>query len=231
MNRVVYKIIASVLILSTLVATPGVLALFAPASLFAAPKAQAAINEKINYQGKLTNSSSVAVADGTYHMMFRLYTSATAATTTNIWEEDRSTATGDRITVTNGLFSVMLGSSTALTSINFSQTLYLGVEVGGSGSSPSWDGEMSPRKVFGAVPAAFVAESVDGGTIDNVSRSTTTSATTTNLFSTTASSTNLFSTNANLGFITGGRSTTTEATTTNIFSTTASSTNLYSTNA
>ena len=91
----------------------------------------ASFNKQINYQGKLTNSSNAAVADGVYHMTFRLYTSPTAATTTNIWEEDRSTELGDRVTVTNGLFSVMLGSSTPLTDVNFNQTLYLGVEIGG----------------------------------------------------------------------------------------------------
>ncbi|MSR73141.1 hypothetical protein EXS61_00860 [Candidatus Parcubacteria bacterium] len=126
--------------------------------------AQAQFNKQINYQGKLTNTSNVAVTDGIYHMTFRLYTTATSATTTNIWEEDRSTSAGNRITLTNGLFSAMLGSSTALTSVNFNQTLYLGVEIGGSGGSPSWDGEMTPRKILGAVPAAFVAD-----TIDNIS--------------------------------------------------------------
>ena len=68
--------------------------------------ASAAFNQQINYQGKLTNASNVAVADGTYHMRFALYTVASAGS--SIWSEDRSTATGDRITVTNGLFSVMI---------------------------------------------------------------------------------------------------------------------------
>ena len=86
--------------------------------------AQAAFNKQINYQGKLTNASNVAVADGNYHMTFKLYTTATGGSP--VWAEDRSTAAGDRITVTNGLFSAMLGSSTPLTSVDFNQTLYLG---------------------------------------------------------------------------------------------------------
>ena len=117
---------------------------------------------QINYQGKLTDTVNIAVPDGMYHMKFWLLTSATAATTTAIWTEDRSTEPGNRVTVTNGAFSLMLGSSTPLTNIDFNQTLYLGVEVGGSGGSPSWDGEMSPRKVLGAVPAAFEADKLDG---------------------------------------------------------------------
>ena len=92
--------------------------------------AEAAFNGQINYQGKLTNTSNAAVADGVYHMQFRLYTAATGGSL--LWTEDRSTALGDRVTVTNGLFSVMLGSSTPLTSVNFNQTLYLEVDVGGS---------------------------------------------------------------------------------------------------
>lgn len=122
----------------------------------------AAFNEQINYQGKLTDSNNVTVPDGTYHMMFRLYTSASSATTTNIWEEDRSTVLGNRVTITNGLFSVLLGSSTPLASVDFNQTLYLGIEIGGSAGSPSWDGEMGPRKKLGAVPAAFETKRLDG---------------------------------------------------------------------
>src|SRR5258708_2776112 len=118
-----------------------------------APEALAAtsnFNKQINYQGKLTTPANVAVADGSYYMTFRLYTTLTSATTTNIWEEIHQVA-GDKIQVTNGLFSVMLGSTTALTGVNFNQTLYLGVEIGGAGGSPSWDGEMSPRKILGTV--------------------------------------------------------------------------------
>ncbi len=107
--------------------------------------AQAAINEKINYQGKLTDASDVAVADGNYSIVFSLYTAPTGGT--NIWTETQSVA------VTNGLFSVMLGTTTSLSNVDFNQTLYLGVNVAG-------DGEMTPRRVLGAVPAAFVAESL-----------------------------------------------------------------------
>jgi parallel beta-helix repeat protein len=112
-------------------------------------------NPQMNYQGKLTNASGVAVPDGTYNMRFWLIDSGTAATSTALWTE--SLTGTERVQVTNGLFSVMLGSSSALTGVDFNQTLYLGVEIGGTGGSPAWDGEMSPRKILGTVPAAFVA--------------------------------------------------------------------------
>jgi len=147
------------------------------------PVAAAAPNHQVNYQGKLTDSSNVAVPDGTYHMRFWLLASPTAATTTALWSEDRSAAAGDRVTVRNGLFSAMLGSSTPLTSVDFNQTLYLGVEVGGAGGLPAWDGEMSPRKVLGTVPAAFEAGRLDGLTSSHFLRSDTS----TSLSSTSAS--------------------------------------------
>ncbi len=116
--------------------------------------ANAAINKQINYQGKLTTSAGVAVTNGTYNMEFKLYTVSSGGSP--IWTETR--ISGDKVQVTSGLFSVMLGEVTALTGVDFNQTLYLGVNIGGTGS-PSWDGEMSPRKKLGAVPAAVVSES------------------------------------------------------------------------
>lgn len=118
-------------------------------------------NSQINYQGKLTDTDNLAVPDGNYIMKFRLYTTATSATTTNIWEEIRLDS-GDRITVTDGLFSVMLGSSTPLSTVNFNQTLYLGVEICGTSGLSGCDDEMSPRKILGTVPSAFEAGKLSG---------------------------------------------------------------------
>jgi hypothetical protein len=84
-------------------------------------------------------------------MEFKLYTVASGGAA--IWTETRSGA--NEVQVTDGLFSVMLGSVTALTGVDFDQTLYLGVNIEG-------DGEMSPRKILGAVPAAFEAGQLDG---------------------------------------------------------------------
>ena len=108
----------------------------------------------INYQGKLLDSASVTVPDGEYNMRFYLYNTTGGATTTAIWDEER--VGGDQVTVDNGLFSVMLGAVDSLSGVDFNQTLYLGVEIGGTGS-PGWDGEMAPRKILGSVPAAFEA--------------------------------------------------------------------------
>ena len=111
----------------------------------------AAANYQINYQGKLTDASDDAVTDGDYDIVFNLYTAATGGTA--IWTESHTA--GSDVTVTNGLFSVMLGSITSLSTVNFNQTLYLGVTI-------EADDEMTPRKTLGAVPAAFQADKLDG---------------------------------------------------------------------
>jgi mucin-19 len=104
----------------------------------------------INYQGKLTTSTGVAVPNGTYEMEFSLYTVSTGGTA--VWTETLSGS--NEVTVTDGLFSVMLGSTTALSGVDFSQTLYLGVSI-------EADAEMSPRKILGTVPAAFEAQNAE----------------------------------------------------------------------
>ena len=105
----------------------------------------------INYQGKLTTSANVAVANGTYTMVFKLYTVSSGGAA--IWTETRTA--GNKVTVTNGLFSVMLGSVTSIASVNFNQPLYLGVTI-------ESDTEMTPRKTIGTVPSAFEAKRLGG---------------------------------------------------------------------
>ncbi|MDO8573121.1 MAG: hypothetical protein Q7S11_05210, partial [bacterium] len=159
--------IAHVCVISAGFIFGGIFLLFA----FFGTAVEAAINKEIDYQGKLTNTSNIAVADGSYNIRFKLYTVATGgvATWTETWcySPDSGTTcdgtgTNNRIALTSGLFSTMLGSTTALTSVDFNQTLYLGVEIGGSAATPTWDGEMTPRKRLGAVPAAFEAGKING---------------------------------------------------------------------
>lgn len=128
-------------------------ALFAFASTHIIP-ALAAPNLEVNYQGKLTDSAGSAVADGDYDMEFNLYTVPTGGTA--IWTESRTGA--DQVSTISGLFSVMLGDVTSLASVDFNQTLYLGVTVGA-------DSEMTPRKIIGTVPAAFVAEDANNAAL------------------------------------------------------------------
>ncbi len=115
----------------------------------------------VNYQGKLTDSAGATVADGNYNMQFKLYNTLTGGMA--IWTG--TLIQNDRPAVAGGLFSVMLGAtSTDLSAIDFNQPLYLSINIGGTANtvSPTWDGEMSPRKTLGAVPAAFNSDLLDG---------------------------------------------------------------------
>lgn len=131
------------------------------------PRSDAAANYQINYQGKLTDANGSPITSSV-NMVFKLYTASSGGTA--LWTETRSGA--NTVTVNEGIFSVMLGSVTSLSSVNFDQTLYLGVTVGS-------DSEMTPRKILGAVPAAFVADKLDGLTSAQFLRTDAANATTT----------------------------------------------------
>ena len=129
---------------------------------------------EINYQGKLTEPSGVAVPNADYNIRFKLYTDLTGGTP--IWTETHcyssdsgstcdGSGTDNRVGLTSGLFSVMLGSINSLSDIDMNRVLYLGVEIGGTNSSPlsgDWDGEMTPRKRIGTVPSALTAGKLNG---------------------------------------------------------------------
>jgi hypothetical protein len=143
-----------------------------------------------NYQGKLTESSGIAVPNDTYNIRFKLYTTATGGTP--IWSENHcyssdggntcdGSGTDSKVPVTSGLFSTMLGSVNSLSGVDFNQVLYLGVEIGGTSTAPTsgdWDGEMSPRKRVGSVPSAFTAGNLNGVSDTQFIRTDTANATT-----------------------------------------------------
>jgi parallel beta-helix repeat protein len=112
-------------------------------------EAAAGINRQISFQGKLVNPDGTNVTDGSYSIVFSIYTVASAGT--NIWTETQS------VTLSNGIFQVNLGSVTALPgSVDFNtDNIYLGIKVGA-------DAEMTPRVQFTAVPQAFNAEKLGG---------------------------------------------------------------------
>ena len=155
------------------------LGLFAASSMLlstffvSTPIAQAATDNTLNFQARLETSSGAIVPDGTYNVEFKLYdnlppngTPDQGACTYNggttdpdcLWTETRTSSNAVR--VANGYLSVDLGSVTPFPStINWDQNLYLSLRIGGTGSSPSWDSEMSPRLHLTGVPYAFQAQS------------------------------------------------------------------------
>ena len=128
--------------------------------VLSAGSASAAFNTQINYQGKLTDTSNNAVSDGDYNFKFRLCITVGCTDASDpIWTETREGT--DKVTVTSGIFSVLLGSVTSIASVNFNQSLWFEVQVGGTGGTPSYE-TLTPRKKLGAVSAAFEADKLDG---------------------------------------------------------------------
>jgi hypothetical protein len=125
----------------------------------ATPKASAAINPQISFQGKITNPDGTNITNGSYTVRFRLYTDPTldaanaCSANTCKWEESKS------LTVTDGIFQTALGDTTTLPgSVDFNTSaLYLGIKV-------NTDSEMAPRVRFTASPYAFNSDKVGGFT-------------------------------------------------------------------
>jgi hypothetical protein len=119
------------------------------ALLFTAPPVHAAVPWMINYQGRLTNVSGSAIT-GSNTFTFRLYDAATSGT--EVWEEEQTIALSAE---DNGVFNVVLGSVTVLSTVDFNTPLWLSVQVGS-------DSEMTPRQRITAVGYAINADAVDG---------------------------------------------------------------------
>lgn len=105
--------------------------------------------ELIDYQGKLTDAQGTPL-DGIYALTFSIY--ASHSTPTALWTETHST-----VTVSDGLFHVLLGSELLMPEDLFhNPNRYLGIQVGS-------DPEMLPRSRLASVPYAMVATSANDG--------------------------------------------------------------------
>jgi hypothetical protein len=114
----------------------------------ALPDSSAASQPKLHYQGRLLNpTTGMPKADGTYTMLFGVYTASTGGSP--IWNESKD------VTVNKGIFSTLLGDTTPFdTAIFNGQNLWLGVTVGG-------DPQMTPRNSLAYVPYAVFANNAD----------------------------------------------------------------------
>lgn len=122
------------------------------------PGTPASISSSTNtiaYQGRLANAGGAPLT-GVYSIIFRLYSAASGGVP--LWEEQWTGPNG--VSVSDGLFNVMLGSLTPIPSavVTGSNTLWLGITVG-------TDNEMVPRVQLGSVPFAVQALTVPDGSI------------------------------------------------------------------
>ncbi len=118
----------------------------------------AAVPGLINYQGRLTTSLGVPVADGTYLIKFQIYDNAVGGNV--LWNSNYQS-----VQAKDGLYTYMLGQDVPFPSGLFTGgNRWLGITVG-------VDPEMSPRKQIVATGYAFVsqnADSVQWGGIKNI---------------------------------------------------------------
>lgn len=157
-------------------------------------RAATGINEQLNFQGRLLDSTGAVVADGLYNMEFKVVRDGDGCNPTSgtfpcsgtvLWTETRIQT--NRVTVKNGYFSVNLGSVTAFAgSVDWNQdTLWVSINVGGTANtaSPTWDGVMKPLKRLTSSPYAFNAGRLGGLTASSFGQlATTNSWTQTNSF-------------------------------------------------
>jgi hypothetical protein len=121
---------------------------------------------RMNFQGRLVTSSGAIVPNGTYNMRFRIWNGATGGV--QQWSEDRLVSAGQGVVVTNGQFSVLLGSVNSLpASVFTSNSLFFEVELPtlatATSTSPSWtEGAMTPRSQLATSAYAYNAETLDG---------------------------------------------------------------------
>ena len=117
--------------------------------VFFASSASAAPDSTIYYQGKLTNTTDVAVADASYNFKFRIYDAASGGTC--LWSARGTcgTPTAKSVTVSKGIFSTELGdgSDNAL-NLDFNSNYWLEVTVGS-------DSPMNVRKKINAAGYAL----------------------------------------------------------------------------
>jgi len=109
----------------------------------------AQIPRTINYQGKLTNTIGVAI-NGSYSLTFRIFDVESGGTA--LWSE-----THFSVPITKGMFSVILGSETAL-NLPFDDQYWIEIAVNGE--------VLSPRQPLTSVCYSFhakVADSIAGG--------------------------------------------------------------------
>ena len=118
--------------------------------------AKAAVPQLINYQGVLADSTGAGL-DTTVSMVFTIYDGPSAGV--SVWTETQPV-----VTVSAGLFNVLLGSVTPILDTVFNGTTrYLGIAVAG-------DPEISPRIALVSVPYAQRCNTVDGASGGHITR-------------------------------------------------------------
>jgi hypothetical protein len=132
------------------------------ALLLSSGAALADIPQVIGYQGMVTDNSGSPVSNGTYTMRFRIYTAQTGGSL--LWDSNNQS-----VTLTGGVFNVMLGESPQpALGLAFDQDYWLLVTFAGQ--------DQTPRRRLGSVGYAYMASGLVPGTLLDGSVTTGTSS-------------------------------------------------------
>jgi len=118
--------------------------------IFSISASHAEIPQVLNYQGKVTDTGGVPVADGDYSMTFTIYDAEVSGT--SLWSSGAMT-----VSVSGGVFSVLLGDTgQPALSLDFDEDYWVEVDI---------DGDVqSPRMRIGSGGYAYMASGLVPGT-------------------------------------------------------------------
>lgn len=120
----------------------------------------AQIPKLISYQGFLTDNNGQALANGTYNVSVKIFDAATGGN--ELWSETHN------VNLTNGLFSVALGSNNAL-NLAFDQAYFVSTTVDGTELLPRTAMTASPYALnAGATGKPYALDALGGGRINVV---------------------------------------------------------------
>ena len=124
------------------------------ASFLLMGKCYSQIPRQISYQGVLVGSSGLAVPDGSYSIRFNIFPALDAPLGEYLWRETHS-----GVSVIQGTFKLILGSSTSMDNFSFDRSLFLELTVldGPNIVTPI----TFPRSQFTAVPYAIRADTAN----------------------------------------------------------------------
>jgi len=127
--------------------------------VFVPLQAESAINKQLQFSGKLTKSDKTNVTNGAYGFKFEIFSVASGGSA--LWTETWN-GSSSKITVTDGLFSIALGTYTDLSVVDFnSSSLYLAISFD-PGNDGTYEELFTTRIRLTSSPYSLNSDKLDG---------------------------------------------------------------------